>query len=93
MNTPCGRPGCPQEERRKTERRAVVRTNFAWCARVMGFSIVATSLLSIASAVTISSHQAERKLNQERRITDFHQQQYLSLSKRVSALENRVYEP
>ncbi len=93
MTTPCGQPDCPHEERRKAERRSTGRANFAWCARALGVLTVATSLISIASAVSISSYLTERMIGQERRVLEFHQQQYHSLAKRVSALETRVYEP
>ena len=93
MTAPCGRPDCPTTERRQGERRMTTRQNFAWCARVMGAMVVATSLLSITSAVSISTHLAARRQADSQRIHDFQQQQYLSLQKRVAALETRSYTP
>lgn len=93
MTAPCGRPDCPTEERRVAERRQVHKQSFAWCARVVSGTILATSFVSIGSAVSISSYLTERMITNERRVLDFHQQQYHSLSKRVGALETRIYEP
>lgn len=78
---------CELVERRKGERRQVYQQSAKWCARFVGIVVVATSAISIGSAVSITTYSANKRMQQPAAERAALRRDVEALVRRVEALE------